>query len=119
MRIKKSKNANTIFGLPAKSYIDENFWKKECETVLSNGWLFVGFAHELKNPGDVNPIFVANKPILLVEIEEKHTKKPIETTINFIKEFGYECYQFNGHDIIKFDKKKHNILDNNFFFKGI
>ena len=64
-------------------------------------------------------IIKANKPILLVEIEEKHTKKPIETTINFIKEFGYECYQFNGHDIIKFDKKKHNILDNNFFFKGI
>ncbi len=64
--IKKSKNANTIFGLPAKSYIDENFWKKECETVLSDGWLFVGFAHELKNPGDVNPIFIANKPILLV-----------------------------------------------------
>ena len=53
VRIKKSKNSNTIFGLPAKSYIDENFWKKECETVLSNGWLFVGFAHELKNPGDI------------------------------------------------------------------
>ena len=49
VKIKKSKNANTIFGLPAKSYIDENFWKKECETVLSNDWLFVGFAHELKN----------------------------------------------------------------------
>ena len=28
VKIKKSKNANTIFGLPAKSYIDENFWKK-------------------------------------------------------------------------------------------
>ena len=39
VKIKKSKNANTIFGLPAKSYIDENFWKKECETVLSNNWL--------------------------------------------------------------------------------
>ena len=66
IKIKKSKNSNTVFGLPAKSYVDEDFWKKECETVLSNGWLFVGFAHELKKPGDVNPLFIANKPILLV-----------------------------------------------------
>ena len=28
VKIKKSKNTNTIFGLPAKSYTDENFWKK-------------------------------------------------------------------------------------------
>ena len=66
IKIKKSKNSNTVFGLPAKSYVDEDFWKKECQTVLSNGWLFVGFAHELKKPGDVNPLFIANKPILLV-----------------------------------------------------
>ena len=51
VKIKKSKNQNTIFGLPAKSYIDEDFWKQECETVLSNGWLFVGFSHELKKSG--------------------------------------------------------------------
>ena len=66
VKIKKSKNQNTIFGLPAKSYIDEDFWKQECETVLSNGWLFVGFSHELKKSGDVIPVFIANKPILLV-----------------------------------------------------
>ena len=45
VKIKKPKNSNTIFGLPSKSYIDEDFWKKECETVLSNGWLLVGFSH--------------------------------------------------------------------------
>ena len=67
VKIKKPKNLNTIFGLPAKSYTDEDFWKKECNTVLSNGWLFVGFAHELKKPGDVIPLFIANKPILLVK----------------------------------------------------
>ena len=66
VKIKKSKNPNTVFGLPAKSYVDEDFWRRECDTVLSNGWLFVGFTHELKNPGDVNPLFIANKPILLV-----------------------------------------------------
>jgi len=67
VKIKKPKNLNTIFGLPAKSYTDENFWKKECNTVLSDGWLFVGFVHEFKKPGDVIPLFIADKPILLVK----------------------------------------------------
>ena len=73
VRIKKPKNLNTIFGLPAKSYTDENFWKKECKTVLSDGWLFVGFVHEFKKPGDVIPLFIADKPILLVKDNSKIT----------------------------------------------
>ena len=67
VKIKKPKNLNTIFGLPAKLYTDNNFWKKECSTVLSEGWLFVGFVHEFKKPGDVIPLFIADKPILLVK----------------------------------------------------
>ena len=94
VKIKKSKNANTIFGLPAKSYIDENFWKKECETVLSNDWLFVGFAHELKNSGDVIPLFIANKPILLVR-----------NNSNEIKAFHNVC----SHRCLKLVDEKKNV----------
>ena len=68
-KIKSPKNLNTIFGLPSKSYTDNEFWEKECNTVLSNGWLFIGFVHELTKPGDVLPIFIAGKPILLVKNE--------------------------------------------------
>ena len=67
IKIKKPKNINTIFGLPAKTYTDHEFWKKECNTVLANGWLFVGFVHEFLKAGDVIPIFIANKPMLLVK----------------------------------------------------
>ena len=66
-KIKKPKNLNTIFGLPPESYIDEGLWKKECNTVLSDDWLFVGLVHELKNPGDVIPLSIASKPIFLVK----------------------------------------------------
>ena len=66
-KIKSPKNVNTIFGLPAKSYTDNEFWEKECNTVLSNGWLFVAFSHEFTKTGDVLPIFIAGKPILLVK----------------------------------------------------
>ena len=67
LKIKSPKNVNTIFGLPAKSYTDNEFCEKECNTVLSNGWLFVAFAHEFTKTGDVLPIFIAGKPILLVK----------------------------------------------------
>jgi len=63
---KMSKNSKSIHGLPAKSYTDQQFWKIECNTVLADGWLFVGFVHEFLKPGDVIPISIAGKPILLI-----------------------------------------------------
>ena len=39
-KIKKPKNLNTIFGLPAESYTNQEFWKKECNTVLADDWFF-------------------------------------------------------------------------------
>ena len=71
-RIRKAKNFNTIYGLPPESYTDDGFWKKECNTVLSDDWLFVGLVHELKNPGDIIPLSIASKPIFLVkDLENK------------------------------------------------
>jgi choline monooxygenase len=94
VRIKKPKNLNTIFGLPAKSYTDENFWNKECNTVLSDGWLFVGFVHEFKKPGDVIPLFIANKPILLIKDNN-----------NKITAFHNVC----SHRCLKLVNKKKNV----------
>jgi len=62
-----SKNSKSIYGLPAESYTDQQFWEIECNTVLADGWLFVGFVHEFLNSGDVIPISIAGKPILLVK----------------------------------------------------
>ena len=75
IRIKSPKNKNTIFGLPAKSYTDSDFWEKECNTVLSDGWLFVGFVHEFNKEGDVQPIFIAGKPILLIKNENNDSSQ--------------------------------------------
>ena len=56
-----------INGLSSNAYTQEEFWNKECATVFSANWVFVAFAHELKKPGDVLPIFVAGQPLLLVK----------------------------------------------------
>ena len=54
-------------GLPSVAYTDEEFWEMECDTVLAENWVFVGFVHEFKKLGDVLPVSVAGKPILLVK----------------------------------------------------
>ena len=54
-------------GLPSQAYTDKDFWIKESNTVFKNNWVFVGFAHELKNVGDVIPLNIANQPILLLK----------------------------------------------------
>ena len=42
-----------------------------------------------------------NKPVLLVEIEERHTKKPVIETINFINSFGYKAFILNANNELK------------------
>ena len=56
-----------VNGLPSVAYTDEEFWKIECDTVLEENWVFVGFVHEFNKIGDVLPVSVAGKPILLVK----------------------------------------------------
>ncbi|MDC0163559.1 aromatic ring-hydroxylating dioxygenase subunit alpha [Candidatus Pelagibacter sp.] len=94
IRIKSPKNKNTIFGLPAKSYTDSDFWEKECNTVLFDGWLFVGFVHEFNKAGDAQPIFIAGKPILLIKNEN-----------NEITAFHNVC----SHRCLKLVNEKKNI----------
>ena len=79
--------ANKIFkGLPSKAYTEKGFWKKECNTVFVDSWVFVGFAHELKNIGDVIPITVAKQPIILV----KKSKDEIVAYHNVCSHRGYK-----------------------------
>ena len=88
------KNGKSVHGLPAKSYTDMHFWETECNTVLADGWLFVGFVHEFLNSGDVVPISIAGKPILLI----KNNK-------NEIKAFHNVC----SHRCLKLVNEKQNI----------
>ena len=53
-------------GLPAAAYTSEAFFALENDRIFSESWVFVGLAHELAQPGDVVPVTVAGKPVLLV-----------------------------------------------------
>ena len=56
------------------------------------------------------------KPVLLVEIEERHTKKPIINTINFIKNYGYTAHFCKKNELYNIDKLQNLDDENNFIF---
>ncbi|MDH3316216.1 MAG: aromatic ring-hydroxylating dioxygenase subunit alpha [Gammaproteobacteria bacterium] len=53
-------------GLPPGAYISGDFFQLEKASLFRNAWTFVGFAHELKQPGDAVPVTVSGQPVLLV-----------------------------------------------------
>ncbi len=61
-------------------------------------------------------IIKKNKPVLLVEIEERHNNFPILDTIEFIKNFGYNSYFVADGNIKDIKKLKDINSENNFLF---
>ena len=57
-----------------------------------------------------------NMPVLLIEIEERHTKTPAIETINYIKSFGYEVYIYNNNELMNLSNCKNILDENNFIF---
>ena len=53
-------------GLPAAAYTSADFFALESDRLFHGAWVFAGFVHELAAPGDVVPVSVAGRPILLV-----------------------------------------------------
>ena len=56
------------------------------------------------------------KPVLLVEIEEKHTKKPVIETVKYITNLGYDIYHLENNSIKKILNEKIFLNERNFIF---
>ena len=56
-----------------------------------------------------------DKPVLLIEIEEKHTRKPVEETINFVRSLNYEAYVYNNNKLISYNDQSNGIEINYIF----
>ena len=61
------KKSDLKHGLPSWAYTSDEFFDVECKTVFTNNWVFAGFVHEFKEPGDAIPISVAGQPIVLLK----------------------------------------------------
>jgi phenylpropionate dioxygenase-like ring-hydroxylating dioxygenase large terminal subunit len=49
-----------------RAYTDPAFFAAEIDRLWGTGWLCLGFAHEVPEPGHVLPVELAGKPLLLV-----------------------------------------------------
>jgi len=58
-----------------------------------------------------------HKPILLVEIEEKHTKKNVKETLSFINSLGYESFYYNKNELVNTNSLTDLNKFNNYIFK--
>ncbi len=57
---------NVAKGLPNEHYTDEATFKEERDSVLFANWSAVGFAKDVPNEGDANPIDFLGMPLLMV-----------------------------------------------------
>lgn len=57
-------------GLPAIAYTSSDFFQLEQDTLFPNSWVCVGYTHDLPKAGDVKPLDIAGRPIVLVRNSE-------------------------------------------------
>lgn len=76
-----------------------------------------GHEREVIN-GSLN-IIKKNKPIIMVEIEERHSGNPTDETIKLINNLGYESYFVKNNNLEKTINLKNFNIENNYFFVPI
>jgi len=75
--------------------------------------------HEFEVVKGAENIIKKNKPVLLVEIVQEHTKTKVIDTIYYINSLGYESFYFEN-DILKSSNNLNNFnLITNFIFKPV
>ena len=102
----------------------ENFKKVRVNTVKLDNISInnIGFikidveGHELEVIEGAKQTIIKNKPILLIEIEKRHSKRSVEETIGFINNLNYDCYFVKDENLRPIVELDDNNLVNNFFF---
>ncbi|MER8465447.1 aromatic ring-hydroxylating dioxygenase subunit alpha [Mesorhizobium sp. M1396] len=68
------RSTNLAEGLPGRAYYDPSFYEAERKHIFAAGWVGVGFASDIPNPGDVVPVSVAGYELILVRLKDGNIK---------------------------------------------
>ena len=121
-------NIEELYQLGAASVHPENEFEKfekiqvkveKLDNILIENIGFIKIdveGHELEVIEGANETIIKNKPVLLVELEKRHSKKPVEDTIGTINNLEYDCYFVEDNKLIPVEKLNNKNLENNFFF---
>ena len=72
--------------------------------------------HEIEVINGAKLTIKKNKPILLVEIEEQHSKKKVDESINYINKLGYKSFYYEKDSLKNTSELKNFKLYNNYIF---
>jgi len=72
--------------------------------------------HEQEVLEGAKNLIMTSKPILLIEIEERHNKKPVIETVNYIKKIGYSPFFCKDDELHSLEKLNNLNQENNFYF---
>jgi choline monooxygenase len=64
----------TATGLPRAAYTDPAFLELERDLVFDPSWVFVGAAESIPNPGDLMPMDLIGRPIVIVRQRDRSIK---------------------------------------------
>jgi choline monooxygenase len=64
-RIEQGVESST--GLPNALYTEPDFLKFENDKLLPSAWILAGFVHQVPNKGDIVPITLTEKPLILLQ----------------------------------------------------
>ena len=72
--------------------------------------------HEIEVIDGAKLTIKRNKPTLLVEIEEQHSKKKVDESINYINKLGYKSFYYEKDSLKNTSELKNFKLYNNYIF---
>ena len=64
----------TARGLPNEAFTSPDFLALELEQLFARTWIFVGVASDISNPGDVKPVEVAGRALLMATDHQGKTR---------------------------------------------
>ena len=121
-------NIEELYQLGAASIHPENEFKnfekvhvkvEKLDNILIKNIGFIKIdveGHELEVIEGAKETIVKDKPILLIEIEKRHSKRPVEETIIKVNKLKYDCFFVKDKKLIPVEKLDNKNLENNFFF---
>ena len=72
--------------------------------------------HELEVINGAKETISSNKPVMLIEIENRHSKRSVDETISNINNLGYDCFFVQNGNLISIENLNDKKFVNNFFF---
>jgi len=72
--------------------------------------------HEIEVINGAKKTILENMPVLLVEIEERHTQSSVKNSIDYIEKFGYDCLFLKDRNLISIKNITDTKSENNYFF---